>query len=118
LILTTSLASIQPSTTTTFFSRVIAFYSPAPRDWQLLCVFTLAFPSFSSDVCVFHVLFSAVFLSSALISVRSPAIECFRATLVAPQLLVAAARSRLLCVFIPQLKKSQSSKCLGQKFKT
>ena len=43
-ILPTSLVSIQ-SSTTFLFSRVIAIYSPAPRDWQLLCVFTLAFPA-------------------------------------------------------------------------
>ena len=88
------------------------------RDYRLLCVFTSASLSFSSDICVFHFLFSAVFPSSALISILSPAIECFRATLIAPQLLVVAARSRLPCVFIPQLKKGQNSKCLGQDFKT
>ena len=101
-----------------FCSRVIAFYSPARRDWRLLCVFALAFPDFSSDVCMFYFLFAAVSLSSVLLSVPSPVIKCFRATLVAPQLLVAAARSRLLCAFLPRLKKSQSSKCLGQEFKT
>ena len=72
-----------------FFSRVIAFYSPARRDWRLLCVFALAFPDFSSDVCMFYFLFAAVYLSSVLLSVPSPVIKCFRTALVAPQLLVA-----------------------------
>ena len=87
------------------------------RDYRLFCVFTrLLSASLLMSACSTFCLLLCP--SSALFSVLSPAIECFRAALVAPRLLVVAARSRLPCVFLPQLKKGQNSKCLSQDFKT
>ena len=96
-----------------FCSRVIAFYSPARRDWRLLCVFALAFPDFSSDICMFYFLFSVVSLSSVLIFVPSSVIKCFRIALLAPQLLVARC-GRVSCVYsLRNSKRVQVQKCLG-----
>ena len=96
-----------------FCSRVIAFYSPARRDWRLLCVFALAFPDFSSDVCMFYFLFAAVSLSSVLLSVPSPVIKCFRTALVAPQLLVARCGRISYVYLLRNSKRVQVQKCLG-----
>ena len=109
------LFSMRPTFSTTFsiqqpFQPGDCYLFTRSRDYRLLCVFTSASPSFSPNVYVFHFLSSVVFPSSALVSVLSPAIECFRATLVAPRLLVVVARSRLPCVSMPQLKKGQSFK--------
>ena len=118
LLLSRASQRLQPSLS---FSRVIVIYSPAIATISSsLCLFFSCFQLLSCYLCVPLSIFCCVFSSSVLVRVLSSAISCFRATLIAPRLLVVATQSLFPCVFMPQLKRSsfiQNSKCSNQDFK-
>ena len=112
------LSSLATSSAFSFSAGWLLFIHPLSRLSVPLCLYF----SFSQLLsCYLHVplsVFCCVFPSSVLVPVLSPAIACFRATLIAPQLLVVAARSRLPCVFMPQLKKVKIKNFLAKISKT